>query len=109
MSACLHALTKDNNNDDADDDEDDEDEADEDVADAAGAGCQTLLVTWFLCHALAEYLYAFPIWLLSLRINNVIASLCGRHKTLATNNPNIQIHVSTYLSELSYLRLCTGL
>lgn len=34
------------------------------------------------------YLYAFPIWLLSSRINNVIASLCGRHKTLATNSPN---------------------
>jgi len=48
-----------------------------------------------------EYLYAFPIWLLSSRINNVIASLWGRHKMLATNNPNIQVLYLRHTLELA--------
>jgi len=48
-----------------------------------------------------EYLYAFPIWLLSFRINNVIASLWGRHKMLATNNPNIQVLYLRHTLELA--------
>lgn len=74
MSACLHAPTKDNDDDDnahADDDDEEEDDV--------------LAVAFCARSSVSVFVSAFPIWLLSSRINNVIASLCGRHEYIVQN------------------------